>query len=330
MTGWPDLPREIEEKLAEARRLEWWSIFWLATIVGAMYLTLGSSQAMQAAWVEDLLGFIPAVLFLVSTRLERHEPTRAYPYGLHRAGSLTYLVAACTLVALGGYLLYEAASTLLAAEHPTIGSFRLFDRDIWLGWAMIAALAYSAIAPLVLGRRKQRLARPLADKLLHSDGDMMRADWQTAGAGIVGITGIYFGYWWADAAAAGLISGSILLDGVRNARIAVAELLDGAPRELDSTEIGETARRIRHRLEMRYPGSEIRIRQTGRFIRAVVSERNLSGSALARALADGEAWQLVEVSREIETLADSGPADARGAGDPLTPLRPPSARGAGR
>ncbi len=130
---------------------------------------------------------------------------------------------------------------------------RLFGQEIWLGWLMIAALAYSVIPPVILGRMKLPLARRLQDEVLHTDALMQKADWMTGLAGIAGIIGIGLGYWWADAVAAGIISFSILHDGVTSLRIAVAELADGAPRELGSARIEEEAEALEKRLQALYP-----------------------------------------------------------------------------
>ena len=93
---------------------------------------------------------------------------------------------------------------------------------------MIAALAYSVVIPIVLGRLKLPVAKRLCDKVLHTDALMQKADWMTGIAGIGGVLGIALGLWWADALAAGFISLSILKDGLTSMRTASAELLDGA------------------------------------------------------------------------------------------------------
>ncbi|MCQ0090866.1 cation transporter [Roseovarius sp. M141] len=232
-----DLPDEIKRKLRRAARLEWWSIFWLLTIIAVMYFAMGSSQAMKAAWIEDTLSLLPPILFLLARKFENKPATEQYPFGFHRVGSLAFLLAAGALTAMGGFLLYDATSALILQEHPTIGNVTILGWDVWLGWLMVAALVYSIIPPVILGHMKKPLARAAMDKILYTDADMNAADWKTGLAGIAGIVGIGFGFWWADAAAAGLISFDILRDGLRNLRIAVAELLDGAPRELDSTDV---------------------------------------------------------------------------------------------
>jgi divalent metal cation (Fe/Co/Zn/Cd) transporter len=113
----------------------------------------------------------------------------------------------------------------------------LFDWQVWLGWLMIAALLYSAIPVLILGRIKTRLAAQLHDKVLHADAQMNRADWMMAGAALVGVIGIGFGLWWADATAAIVIGLDIVHDGVRYTRAAAKDLLDGRPRRHDEKSV---------------------------------------------------------------------------------------------
>jgi divalent metal cation (Fe/Co/Zn/Cd) transporter len=60
-----------------------------------------------------------------------------------------------------------------------------------------------------------------------------------AGAAMVGIVGIGFGLWWADSAAAALISLDILKDGAQNLRRAVADLMDETPITVDEVRLRE-------------------------------------------------------------------------------------------
>lgn len=311
MTEHPELPGHIEEKLAYARRLEWWTIFFLITIVVAMYMVLGSSQAMKTAWLEDVLSLLPPILFLVSERLERRPPTARFPYGFHRIGSLAFFAAALALAGMGSFLVYEAAKTLLTGEHPTVDSVSLFGREIWLGWLMMAALLYSVIPPMILGRMKKRIAGDLKDKILYTDADTNAADWKTGLAGIAGLIGIGFGLWWADAVAAALISVSILKDGIFNCRIAMAELVDGAPRTIGGPSISEDALHVKERLEAANPGMRAELRETGRYMRAVLfpREADLPPPQLAQDLLGENAWRLIEISA---ALPEDRPSNASG------------------
>ena len=264
-------PKEIAADLERARRLEWWTIGWMVSVVVVMGLTMGSSQAMRTAWVEDLLSLVPAIVFLVSVRFERKRATQRFPYGFHRVHSLAFLISAVALAGFGALLLFESLMSLAKQEHVTIPPIHLFGRDIWSGWIMIAALAYSVVPPVILGHLKLPLAERLQDEVLHTDAMMQKADWMTGLAGIAGILGVGLGYWWADAAAAALISFSILHDGITALRVSTAELVDGAPRELGSPKMAPDARKLLKALKERYPGAEVRLRETGRFIQAQVA-----------------------------------------------------------
>ena len=288
---YPALPDAVRADIDAARRLEGWSLFWLASIVAVMYLAMGSSQAMKAAWVEDLLSVVPPVLFLIATQVERRAPTDAFPLGLHRGGTLAFFLSAVSLAALGGFLVYEAAKTLLAREHPTIGSVELLGQQVWQGWVMIAALAYSAVPPVILGIRKRRLAKRIADQVLWTDAQANAADWKTALAGIVGILGVGMGWWWADAVAAGIIGLDILRDGINACRAAVYALLDGAPRELGGKRLHPAVGRA----DKRWGGRAV-LRETGRYVRVVTreGERVVPDAGDATALmGEGEAWRVV-------------------------------------
>jgi cation diffusion facilitator family transporter len=293
------IPPEIEADLKRAVRLEWWTIAWMVSIITLIGLVMGSSQAMKTAWIEDILSLVPSLVFLLALHFERKPPTARFPYGYHRVNSLAFLVAAVALAVMGTVLLAESALSLFRAEHVTIPTVQLLGREVWLGWLMIAALAYSTVPPVILGRLKLPLARRLQDEVLHTDALMQKADWMTGLAGIAGIIGIGLGYWWADAVAAGIISFSILHDGLTSLRIAVAELADGAPRELGSTRLEEEAEALKARLLDLYPGAEVRLRDSGRFILAQVCGVAPPGPVDLDALWPGKperSWRFAQLS----------------------------------
>lgn len=273
------LPAAIREDLRKARRLEWWTLFWIGSIIVLMGLVAGSSQAMKTAWIEDLLSLVPSIVFLVAIHFERKAPTKRFPFGFHRTNSLAFLISAVALSAVGLTLLVEAGMTLFKQEHATVGPVSLFGQELWSGWLMVAVLVYSVVPPVILGRMKLPIAKRLQDKVLHTDAMMQKADWMTGLAGIAGVIGLGLGFWWADAVAAGLISFSILNDGVKALKSATAELIDGAPRDLESSRIAKDANLLKRGLHERFPGAKVRLRETGRFIQAEVEgvepERNV-------------------------------------------------------
>jgi cation diffusion facilitator family transporter len=294
------LPAELQDDLSRAARLEWWTLGWMSSVVLVMGAVMGSSQAMKTAWIEDAMSLIPAIIFLVSMRLERKGETRHYPFGFRRVNSLGFLVSAVTLTAIGGLLLFESVMTLVKQEHVTIPPVTLFGEHVWMGWLMLAALVYSVIPPIILGHLKLPLAKRLNDKVLHTDALTQKADWMTGLAGAAGVLGVGLGYWWADAAAAGLISLSILVDGIRALRSSTAELIDGTPRAVDSSKIACDAQALHDALAARYPGSDVRIRETGRFMHAQVSGILPDGETVDRtSIWPGEperAWRFAQLS----------------------------------
>ncbi|HUD94585.1 cation transporter [Sphingobium sp.] len=267
----PHLPEELADTMRKAVVLEYWNLFWSATIILAMGLVLGQSQTMKTAWIEDTLGLVPPIMFLLAARIERKgKASKRFPFGFHRVNGLGFFVAAAALASVGGVLLYDAVTALVMAEHPSVASVVLFGHEIWLGWLMIAAQIYSMVPPMLIGRKELPLAKALNDKLLHTDALMNKANWLTGAAGLFGVIGLGIGWWWADSLAAAIISLDIINDGVKALRSSTAELVDGAPRALSGPELSDDAQALCDRIEAEFPGTDVRLRETGRLIHVEV------------------------------------------------------------
>jgi len=259
------LPSEKQEKLKRAFLLEWLTIFFLITIAALMYWTMGSSQAMRTAWIEDVLSLVPPISFLVAMRFRDRAPTAEYPYGYRRATLLAFLMASVAILVLGLYMFYDSAMALINTEHPTLGHFDLFGWYIWSGWVMIVALIYSMIPPIILGHMKLPVAKALHEKTLYADATMNKDDWLTAGAAILGILGIGLGWWWADSVAAGFISIEVLMDGYTNIRQAMSDLMDQRPTAVGSEEALDLGERLCAKVRRRadVTDAEVRLREEG-------------------------------------------------------------------
>jgi cation diffusion facilitator family transporter len=231
-----ELPPDKQAMHRRAVRLEWLTILFFVCAVVLLGVTLGQSQAMKAAWIEDMLGLVPPIAFLVAARFRTRPPNDDFPYGYHRSVSVGFLAASFALLVLGGYVVYDSIVRLIKGERAPIGLMELFGHRFWLGWLMIGVLLITIVPAVLLGRAKQPIARGLHDKVLFADAEMNRADWLTAAAGVLGILGIGAGLWWADAVAAALIGADILRDGFRSTRAAAANLMDNRPRVVDGRE----------------------------------------------------------------------------------------------
>ena len=318
-----DLPPEQATALKRAKRLEIVTLVYMSTAIGVVFLTMGSSQAMKTAWVEDMLALVPPLAFLIAVRRAKKSPAPGHPYGFHRSTAIGHLTAAVALLAVGLLLVEDAAMGLFRGEHPPIGTTQLLGQTFWSGWLMVAAMVYTGIGPFILGRMKLPLAEQLHDKVLYADADMQKADWMTAAGTVVGVLGIGVGLWWADSWAALLISASIVRDGWQNLRGASDALMDQRARTFDdkhphplTLEVDQVLRRLDW-----VEGSRSRVRDQGHVfhVEAFVQPRTGEDGALDRLEEAAEAlkgldWKINDVVvmpvRELpETIPDPAEAD---------------------
>ncbi|MFH5803252.1 cation transporter [Alienimonas sp. DA493] len=298
------LPEDRRPALARARRLEWWTLGWMTSIIAVIYWAMGSSAAMRAAWIEDLLSLVPPIAFLWASRFEFRSPNDRFPFGYLRSMQIAYLGASVALLMLGGYLVIDAILTLTLGDRPTVGAIfplggALFDEPIWAGWIMILALTYSVIPPVILGRMKLKLADDLHDDVLACDAKMNKADWMTGLAGAFGVLGVGLGWWWADAVAAGLIGLDVTRDGVRGTVQVVADLMDHVPTGVGDRSPDPLPSELRARLLQLdwVEDVEFRLREQGRAVTGTIFVAPKAGAVTT-------ADELMSRLREAERLAE--------------------------
>ena len=260
-----EFPPELEASYRTAKRLEYVSLAYIASSVVFVYLVMGSSQAMRASWLENTISLVPPLAFLLCTRIARMKPGRRFPYGLHRAVSIGYLTASLALFGMGLFLFIESAMKLATAERTTIGGFDFFGTTVWAGWPMLAALLYTSVPSFFLGRTKLKLAPKINDKILYADAEMNRADWMSEGAAALGVLLTGFGFWWADAVAAGLVSIDILYDGFRNIRASVTDLMGEMPKNIEGDALDPLPEQLARHIERLdwVEMAEVRMREEG-------------------------------------------------------------------
>ena len=239
-----ELPPNLRKVLKKTKKLEWITLIYLLSVAVIMYLSLGSSQAMKTAWLEDVLSLIPSLAFLITTKVNDRSANENYPYGYHRVFSISFLAGAVAVFGMGVFLIYDSGLALINSHHPTIGFRTVFGYRIWMGWIMIVALLYSAVPAMILGAKKLPLAVKLHNKVLYTDASAQKADYMTALAAIVGIILVGFGLWWADAVAALFISVSVVKDGVMHLREAATDLMDRYPQKIKENQPDEVIREV--------------------------------------------------------------------------------------
>jgi divalent metal cation (Fe/Co/Zn/Cd) transporter len=299
-----ELPPEKRQILRKAERIEWIFIGFVISIVIVMALVMGSSQTMKAMWIEDTLSLVPSASFLVGLHFRKKLPDEEFPYGYRRAVLVGFMCGAITLFGFGLYILGDSTFKLIMAEHPTIQSTTVFGLRIWSGWLMIAALVYSAIPPLILGHIKRPLAAELHDKALHVSAELNKGDWLSGIAGVAGILGIAYGLWWADAAAASLISVEIVKDGYENLYNSITQLMNRRPSDIATHEGDPAIDKLQQALERLdwIDKARVRLREDGDvltgevFIQLRDTCELLDRLAEAREVTKSVDWRLHDIS----------------------------------
>ncbi|MEW4568257.1 cation transporter [Tautonia sp. JC769] len=260
-----EFPSDRRGFLRRAVRLEAITIAYLLSVLVLFGLVYDGTQIIKAELVEVGLSLTAPIAFLVAQPFRERSPSVQFPYGFHRVVSIAFLVASVGLVALGAFLFLDSGLSLIQVHRPTIGSIEVFGRVIWRGWLFLPILVWSVVPAVFLGRAKAEPSRRLHDKVLYADAEMNRADWKTGLTAILGILGIALGFWWADSLAALLISFNILLDGGKNLRACVFDLMDRVPHRVDDAAVEALPARIATELKKLdwVRDARVRLREAG-------------------------------------------------------------------
>jgi cation diffusion facilitator family transporter len=294
------LSQEHHELRSRVKRVAWLSIG-LLTLAGTLLaLSVGRSQTMKTAWISDILSALPPMALLGALRYELRPPDKRFPFGYTRAISIAFLATASVLTLMGLTLFFDSALKLVRAERPPIGMMVVFGHPMWAGWVMIAALTFSMLSGLGLGLLKQPLAKRLHDKELAAEAETNRDEWLSEGAAILALVLVGYGFWWADAAAAAVISLLMIRDGWENLRQVVGDLMDEAPSQFGAHELEDLPQRVKVRAEglSWVKEASVRLREHGRAVVGEVfvvprnSDRLVENIAEAVAELRKEDWRL--------------------------------------
>jgi divalent metal cation (Fe/Co/Zn/Cd) transporter len=225
-----EFPDYLKKVFRKACHLEMFSLIYIISTIVFSYSVMSNSQTMKTVLLEDTLGIVPPLAFLISSKLIRWKATKNFPYGFHKSIGIAYLTSSISLLALGVFLLIDGFHALIKHEIPDLPMINFFGHTIWFGYLMITALLWSSIPTTFLGHIKIPLAEQLYDKILYADSKMNKASWSCGFASIIGIIGIGLGYWWADATAGIIISISIINDGYTNTKQSILDLIDEVPK----------------------------------------------------------------------------------------------------
>jgi divalent metal cation (Fe/Co/Zn/Cd) transporter len=200
----PAPPTRDDAWLRAARRariLSWISLAWMGA-EGTIAITAGilaGSIALIGFGIDSAIeGFASLVIVWRFTGARLHS---------ERAERRAQQLVALQFFLLGPYVAYEALGKLAGGEHADVS---------WLGVGLTTS---SLIGMPLLGIAKRRLANTLGSVATRGEGTQNLLCAYLAAAVLVGLLGnAFFGLWWLDPAAALVVAGVALREGVQSWR----------------------------------------------------------------------------------------------------------------
>lgn len=178
---------------------------------------IGNSQALIADGIHSLSDLITDVLVLVATKHSAQAADEGHPYGHDRIQTLASLALACSLGIIAAVIAWDAVTRILSPES-------LLQPGFWpLAVAAISVVSKEGYFQYIVRHPTAATSRMLYANAWHS-----RSDALSSLAVIVGVGGVLAGFAWADAFAAIVVAGLLLVVAYRIGREGAEELIDSA------------------------------------------------------------------------------------------------------
>lgn len=215
---------------------------------------VGHSYALVADGVESTIDIVASLVVWGGLQIASREADEDYPFGYGRAEALAAAIVALILIGAGVGIAIAALREIRTPHHAP-EPYTLF---VLLGVIVIKE---------VLFRRMRDIAAATDSSAVHADAWHHRSDALTSLAAFVGISlALWKGQRWASADdwAALVASAVIMVNAVRVARPAIAELMDRSPERpmierMESAARGVSGVRGTHKLKVRRHGGEYHV-----------------------------------------------------------------------
>ena len=177
----------------------------------------GNSQALIADGIHSLSDLITDILVLVATKHSAQAADEGHPYGHDRIQTLVSLALAGSLGIIAIVIAWDAVIRIVSPESLLLPGF-------WpLAVAAISVVSKEGYFQYVVRHPSAATSRMLYANAWHS-----RSDALSSLAVIVGVGGVLAGFAWADAFAAIVVAGLLLVVAYRIGREGAEELIDSA------------------------------------------------------------------------------------------------------
>ena len=178
---------------------------------------IGNSQALIADGIHSLSDLITDVLVLAATKHSAQAADEGHPYGHDRIQTLASLALAGSLGIIAAVIAWDAVTRILSPES-------LLQPGFWpLAVAAISVVSKEGYFQYIVRHPTAATSRMLYANAWHS-----RSDALSSLAVIVGVGGVLAGFTWADAFAAIVVAGLLLVVAYRIGREGAEELIDSA------------------------------------------------------------------------------------------------------
>ena len=215
---------------------------------------VGHSYALVADGVESTIDIVASLVVWGGLQIASREADEDYPFGYGRAEALAAAIVALILIGAGVGIAIAAIREIRTPHHAP-EPYTLF---VLLGVIVIKE---------VLFRRMRDIATATDSSAVHADAWHHRSDALTSLAAFVGISlALWKGQRWASADDWAALAASvvIMVNAVRVARPAIAELMDRSPERpmierMESAARGVSGVRGTHKLKVRRHGGEYHV-----------------------------------------------------------------------
>jgi cobalt-zinc-cadmium efflux system protein len=187
------------------------------------------SLALLSEAGHNLSDFFALLLSLTAVYLQSRPPSSTKTYGYHRAGVLAALVNAVSLLAVSGFIFYEAFRRLQNPEQVHAGV---------MIWVAAAGVVMNGVIALLLYRAGRDVN--IRSALLHEIGDTLSTGAVIIGGWAIMATGKY----WIDPVLSVAIGVLILWSGFGIVRETLNILLEGTPRGIKLEQVEAAMRQV--------------------------------------------------------------------------------------
>ncbi|MEN6577071.1 MAG: cation diffusion facilitator family transporter [Phycisphaerales bacterium] len=222
-------------------------------VLAAIKLIIGlavSSLAMIADAIHSLSDLATDVAVIVGSYWGAKKPDLSHPYGHGRIETFCAIFVAIVLVAVGGFMMYEA--TLSIARNETTAAH----------WGILAGALLSIVAKEWLYWVTQKVARRLHSPAVYANAWHHRSDAFSSVAVLIGYVAMVVGFDHGDQVAAIVVGVMIVFVGVKVVADSLVELTEGSvdPETVEHVKSvinADPAIRQWHRLRTRTVGREV-------------------------------------------------------------------------